>query len=61
MVIIRLVDLVELASHPGMIQTYAAPAQSIVSLGTHKHDNSYPGFRNQPKPCFAMIKEQNIL
>jgi hypothetical protein len=26
MVVIRLVDLVELASHPGMIQGYAAPA-----------------------------------
>ncbi len=45
MVVIRLVDLVELASHPGMIQAYAAPAQSIVSLESHKHDNSYPGLR----------------
>ncbi len=40
MVVIRLVDLVELASHPGMIQTYAAPARSIVSLETNKHDSS---------------------
>ena len=60
MVVIRLVDLVELASHPGVIQGYAAPAQSIVSLETNKHDSSNIS-ESLKKICFAMIKGQNIL
>ncbi len=60
MVVIRLVDLVELASHPGMIQAYAAPAQSIESFETHKHDNSYTGFRINPNFVLRWLKNKKF-